>query len=63
MSIAENIKKLRLNANMTQEELAAKIDVSRTYVVQMERGSKIPSLALSVAISEVLKCTLNDLVA
>lgn len=49
MSIAENIKKLRLNSNMTQEELAAKIDVSRTYVVQMERGSKIPSLALSVA--------------
>jgi hypothetical protein len=38
MSLAQNIKKLRLNMGLTQGELAEKINVTRSTVTQWETG-------------------------
>ncbi len=39
-SISQNIKKYRLINNMTQEELAGKLDLDTQYYSQLERGER-----------------------
>lgn len=39
-SISRNIKKYRLLNNMTQEELAGKLDLDTQYYAQLERGER-----------------------
>ncbi|MCI8285349.1 MAG: helix-turn-helix transcriptional regulator [Firmicutes bacterium] len=37
------IRKIRLDNNLTQEEFASKIELSRNFISQMESGTKVPS--------------------
>lgn len=46
-----NIRLLRRDANMTQEELAKAIGVSRQSVVAIEKGRYNPSLELAFKIA------------
>lgn len=39
----ERIKKIRKNLNLTQEEFASKIELSRNFIAQIESGMKSPS--------------------
>ncbi|TWH45151.1 helix-turn-helix domain-containing protein [Sporomusa sp. KB1] len=38
------LKKLRIEKGLSQEELAARVGLHRTYISQLERGLKSPSL-------------------
>lgn len=62
MSIGENLKKIRTNNGLTQEELAKKVDVHRTMIMLIETGRKNPSVALIRDIAEALKCKTDDLI-
>ena len=62
MNIPENIKAKRLALGLTQEELANIVEVQRTMIVQIERGTKGLSLILAKKLSEVFNCTIDDLV-
>lgn len=62
MSIGENIKRKRNAMGMSQGELAAAIGISVPMICQIERGTKSPTLSLSVDIARVLQCDLNALV-
>lgn len=62
MNIAENIKAKRLALGMTQEELASIVEVQRTMIVQLERGTKGLSLILAKKLSDVFNCTIDELV-
>ena len=42
------LRKYRLEANLTQEALAARCGLHATYISQLERGLKTPSLAVLV---------------
>ena len=42
--LAAELRKARLNAGLTQEEVAARAKVSREYVSQLERGMKSPTV-------------------
>ena len=42
--LGENIKKYRLAKNFSQELLAEKVDLSREYIVRIEKGQKYISL-------------------
>ena len=53
--IARNLKCLRRQKGLTQEELAARIDISPTHVSVIERGTKIPRLDTFVAIANALE--------
>ncbi|MBO5990948.1 MAG: helix-turn-helix transcriptional regulator [Lentisphaeria bacterium] len=46
---------------MTQKELAEKVNVDQSMICQIERGTKTPSLPLSVEIAEALGCDIHDL--
>lgn len=61
MSVAENVKRLRLARGMTQAALGEKVGVGRSYIAQVERGSKIPGMYLGEALAEALGVTANDL--
>ena len=55
------IRKMRLAAGLTQEELAAKVKVNQTAVSQWERGSALPSSDKLPEIAEALRCTIDEL--
>lgn len=63
LTIGENIKRHRLNANITQKELANKIGVTHFWVCKLERGKQNnTTLNLLIAISHELKVNLVDLI-
>jgi putative transcriptional regulator len=48
------IAELRKKSGMTQEELAAKVDVARQTIIALEQGRYNPSLRLAHDISKCL---------
>lgn len=61
MNIGENLKILREQKKLSQEQLAEQVGINRSMIAQIERGSKSMTLPLSVSIASVLCCTLDEL--
>jgi len=60
-SIFNNIRKLRFNTNeMTQQELADKVGVTRQTIVAIENGKYSPTLELAFKISHVFNLPLEE---
>lgn len=57
----ERVRKLRLAKSLSQEELAFKTGVHRTYLGSIERGERNPSLKNIAAIAKALNVTLAQL--
>lgn len=62
----EMAKNLRLKAarakmDMSQQDLAEQVDVTRQTILAIERGDYNPSINLCIRICKVLNVTLNDL--
>ena len=55
MKIGEQIKRLRKERNMTQEQLAEKIGISTTHMSHIETGSTKLSLTVLVDLAVNLK--------
>ena len=49
----------RVNAQMTQEEVAKKMNVSKNTVVNWEKGKTEPSISQSKQISKIYKIPLD----
>ena len=60
--LARNLRLSRLAAGVSQEELALRADVDRTYVSQIERGISNPSLKVVVKIAHCLAVDISDLI-
>lgn len=60
--IGKRIKNKRKELSLTQEKLSEILEVSPSYVSEIERGSSIPSLATISKISKVLDLSLDYLV-
>lgn len=61
--VGANIKRLREAQGISQEELADRSGLHRTYVSQVERGVKNATIASLDRIATGLKVPLTDLVA
>ena len=57
----EQVKKKRKLANLSQEELAEKLGIHRTYMSFIERGQRNPGLVMIFKISRALKIDLPTL--
>ncbi|CAM3944078.1 helix-turn-helix transcriptional regulator [Flavobacterium cucumis] len=55
------VKIERAIANLTQSELAEKVNVSRQTINAMELGKYVPSTVLSLKISKVFGKTVNEI--
>jgi putative transcriptional regulator len=61
LRIGNNIRKLRFNNNeMTQEQLAEKIGVTRQTIVSIEKGKYFPSLELAFLIALAFNTKLEE---
>ena len=60
--IAENIKALRKNLDMTQEEVAAIIGVSPQSVSKWERGDTYPDITLLPSLANLYKVSVDALI-
>ncbi|GAA3409406.1 helix-turn-helix domain-containing protein [Paenibacillus hodogayensis] len=49
------IRDYRKKLNITQEQIATKLDMSPSFINKIENGVKIPSLTLSFLILEAMK--------
>lgn len=59
--IGKNVKEYRQNRNMTQEGLGEKAELHYTYIGQVERGEKNPSLTALEKIADALNIGLDKL--
>ena len=55
------LKKYRLLAEMTQEDLANKVNVRRETIIRLEAGKYNPSLKLAIDISRAVKAPIEDI--
>lgn len=60
--IGTRIRNRRLDLQLSQEELAFKVDLSATYLSQIEHGARNPSLDALFKLSAALQMNLTDLV-
>lgn len=61
MSFGNNLKKIRQEHDMTQEELAKKINTSRSNIANYENDKNMPSIEILNKLSEILNCSTDYL--
>lgn len=57
------IRKRRIEANLTQEELGFDADLRRTYISILELGEQQPSLTTILKLAVAFKCPAHELIA
>jgi len=62
-ALAKVITKQRKIIDVSQEELAARAEVHRTYISQIERGLKSPTLPVLFRIAKALNTTASNLIS
>ena len=63
MIFAEKLKTLRKEKNISQEQLAEKIHVSRQAITKWESGNGIPDIENLIAISALFNESLDSLLS
>jgi putative transcriptional regulator len=61
MSISNEIKKLRTDREVTQEQLADAVGVSRQTIVAIEKGNYTPSLMLGMQLARFFRVGVEEL--
>ncbi|OGE32707.1 hypothetical protein A3J19_00350 [Candidatus Daviesbacteria bacterium RIFCSPLOWO2_02_FULL_41_8] len=59
--LGKKVQKHRKELNLTQEELAFKIGISRAYMGYIEQGRNIPAVEVLQKIAKVLRISIGDL--
>ena len=62
MKFGDNLKLIRKNKKMSQEELAEKVNVSRQSVSKWENGEAYPEMNNILELCKIFNCKINDLV-
>lgn len=60
--LSEKLKELRSNARLTQEQVAEKINVTRSVVARWELAQGIPDISNLIAISDTFNISLDELI-
>ena len=63
MAFGNNIKKLREENNLTQQQLADKLYVSRQTICRWENGSRCPDLITAKKLALELKVSMDELIS
>lgn len=61
--LGKRVKTARIDAGVSQEELAWQCEIDRTYISKIERGIANPSFLVLVKIAEVLKVRISTIIA
>ena len=61
MKFGQNFKRIRKRMNMTQEELATKMEISQSYLSDIENGRTNPSIKTVKKLADGLGVSVNEL--
>lgn len=61
MPIQNEIRKMRTERNITQEQLAQAVGISRQTIVAIEKGNYTPSLALAMRLAIFFHVSVEEL--
>lgn len=61
MILHNRLRQIRQTCNLTQQELAQAVHVSRQTVIAIEKGGYAPSVELALKLADRLKCSVEDL--
>lgn len=61
VALGLSIKRLREQKGLTQESLAEKADIHTSYIGQIERGLRYPSLKILFKIADALNVKITEL--
>lgn len=59
--LGENIRNIRNDKKISQEELAFRISSAKNYIGCIERGEKFPSISIVLDIANALDVQIKDL--
>jgi transcriptional regulator with XRE-family HTH domain len=59
--LGENLKKFRIQKNITQTEIANTLGVDRSFVSNIENGKTNPTLSTIASLAKSLDTTINEL--
>ena len=62
MIFSEQLSKLRKEANLTQEDLAEKCQVSRQAIAKWESGESVPTIKKFIILAGLFEMSLDELV-
>ncbi|QYD68755.1 helix-turn-helix domain-containing protein [Paraburkholderia edwinii] len=57
------LRRRRLEARLTQEQLAFEAEIQRVYVSKLELGQYQPTLTMLLTLAKALNCSASDLVS
>lgn len=60
--LGKRIKELRLEKEMTQEELAVQLNVTKATIILYESNKRVPPLEKLLIITDIFEVTVDDLV-
>lgn len=63
MNVGANVRAIRQGRGLSQAQLADMVNISQSMLCQIERGTKVPTLPLSVEIAAILGVGLDLLTA
>ena len=63
MSFAENLKQIRKEKQLSQEELAEILNVSRQAISKWERGISMPDTSIMLELCDILGISVNELLS
>jgi transcriptional regulator with XRE-family HTH domain len=61
--LGKNVRRIRQQKGLTQEQLAFEAEIDLTYVGGIERGKRNPSLLVMVRIAQALRVHLTKLLS
>ena len=61
ISFGTNLRTLRKKRNLSKEDLARKLQISRQSISKWEQGISYPSILYLVPLTKILDCTLEEL--
>lgn len=56
------LKKYRIEANLSQEKLALKCNLDRTYIEMLERSERQPTISTILVIAEILNISASNFI-
>lgn len=61
--LGNELKKARVRAGLTQEQVAARARISREYVSQLERGRQSPTVDMLLRVCRILGTSASTVIA
>ncbi|MBL8575621.1 MAG: helix-turn-helix transcriptional regulator [Mesorhizobium sp.] len=59
--LAKNLKRLRQERGLSQEKFAFEVDIHRTYISDLERGARNPTISVIEKLAKYLRVSAGEL--